>query len=222
MSGKPQSTINSRLARMTEGERITYIKTAEMQTQSGLQTVHLIPESLIIEWLPKDNPTMATQLMKLGVRVYLHKLAGYQVNSSAITTSHKIPSSYAEALLEAGRLALENEKLIAEAKENKPKIDFANAIAFSDDSIEFHELAKMLGTGRNRLMKRLREIGVLMQNSTIPYQKYVDAGYFEVSQEITKTGKLVPFALVTGKGQIWLHQKLCSNPTNDQGFLILD
>jgi phage antirepressor YoqD-like protein len=47
-----------------------------------------------------------------------------------------------------------------------------------------------------------------MKKSTIPYQKYIDASYFEVSQEILESGQLVPFALVTGKGQLWLHQKL--------------
>jgi phage antirepressor YoqD-like protein len=54
----------------------------------------------------------------------------------------------------------------------------------------------------------MRDAGVIMQGSTLPYQKYCDAGYFEVSQEITTSGKLIPFALVTGKGQIWLKQRL--------------
>lgn len=47
---------------------------------------------------------------------------------------------------------------------------------------------------------------------TLSYQRWVDSGYFEVSQEIIATGeqssKLVPFALVTPKGQIWLHGKV--------------
>jgi phage antirepressor YoqD-like protein/phage anti-repressor protein len=119
-----------------------------------------------------------------------------------------IPKNFSEALFLAGKLQQEKEVLEAQALINKPKVEFANAIAFSDDSVEFHEYAKMIGTGRNRLMKRLREMGILMQNSTIPYQRYIEAGYFEASQEITPSGKLVPFALVTGKGQLWLHQKL--------------
>lgn len=84
MSGKTQSTINSRINRMTEGERNQYIKTAEADTQGGLQGVRLIPEDLITEWIVKDNPEMAKQLMKLGVRVFLHQLAGFNVKSDAI------------------------------------------------------------------------------------------------------------------------------------------
>lgn len=66
----------------------------------------------------------------------------------------------------------------------------------------------MIGTGRNRLFRAMREADVVMKNSTLPYQKFCDAGYFEVSQEITEDGKLIPFALITGKGQIWLKQRL--------------
>lgn len=38
----------------------------------------------------------------------------------------QVPKSYSEALFEAGRLALENEKLLTQAKENQPKIEAFN------------------------------------------------------------------------------------------------
>ncbi len=66
----------------------------------------------------------------------------------------------------------------------------------------------MIGTGRTRLFRAMREAGVIMKNSTIPYQQFVDAGYFEISQEILENGKLIPFATVTGKGQLWLKKRL--------------
>jgi len=129
----------------------------------------------------------------------------------------KTPQTYLEALKalvaseeEKQLLQSQNVALTKEIETNKPKVEFADAIAFSDDSVEFHEYAKMIGTGRNRLMQKLRECEVLMKNSTIPYQRWVEGGYFEVSQEITPSGKLVPFALVTGKGQLWLYQRLKS------------
>jgi len=144
-----------------------------------------------------------------GKQVRLYFLECEKIAKNAIVKpTPKIPQTYAEALLEAGRLALENEKLLAQVQENKPKVDFANAIAFSEDSVDFNTYAKMIGTGRNRLMQRLRDLNILMKNSTLPYQKHCDAGYFEASQEILENGKLVPFALITGKGQLWLHQKL--------------
>lgn len=206
MSGKPQSTINSRVNGTSKPNDKERSLVAEVQTPQGLRSVRLLTEDIIVEWLPKDNPGMATQLMKLGVRVFLHKLAGYEVKSEAI--AHSIPQTYAEALLEAGRLALENEKLSAKIEQDAPLVAFAESVQASDDSIEFNDFAKAIGTGRTRLFRLMRELDVIMKNTTLPYQRWIDAGYFEVSQEVTPDGKLRPFALVTGKGQIWLKQKI--------------
>ena len=47
------------------------------------------------------------------------------------------PKTYGEALLEAGRLALENERLLTQAKENQPKIEaFDEFINIIDDFME--------------------------------------------------------------------------------------
>lgn len=47
------------------------------------------------------------------------------------------PKTYGEALLEAGRLALENERLLTQAKENQPKIEaFNELMSIIDDFIE--------------------------------------------------------------------------------------
>jgi phage antirepressor YoqD-like protein len=107
-------------------------------------------------------------------------------------------------------IASEKENLVLRAKieADKPKVEFAEAVEASDTSLEFNEIAKILGWGRTRLMKRLRELEILMLNSTLPYQRFIDAGYFEVSQTWSNNGTLYPFALVTGKGQRWLFQKL--------------
>jgi hypothetical protein len=87
MSGKDASTISRRL----KGIATESSKTAEILTAQGLRTVVLIPESLIAEWLPKDNPTLTSQLMLLGVRVFMHKLAGYEISSTA-TKNQSQPS----------------------------------------------------------------------------------------------------------------------------------
>lgn len=100
MANKDESTIRKRLKLRNNG----FVKSAQIQTPGGMQGADLISEDLIAEWLPTDNPAMATQLMKLGVRVFLHKVAGYKVSSTAVQT----PQTYLEAL--KALVAAEEEK----------------------------------------------------------------------------------------------------------------
>lgn len=88
MSGKAQSTISGRLAT----HRNEALKTAEILTTTGLKTVRLISEDLICQWLPKDNPELASQVLKLGVRLFLHTLAGFCVKSEAIAEVKQLES----------------------------------------------------------------------------------------------------------------------------------
>jgi phage antirepressor YoqD-like protein len=62
-----------------------------------------------------------------------------------------------------------------------PKVEFYNAVTDSTDAIDIGEAAKVLNLefGRNKLFEFLREQGILMHDN-IPYQKYIDAGYFRV------------------------------------------
>lgn len=91
-----------------------------------------------------------------------------------------IPKNYGEALLEAGRLALELDNATAKILEDKPKIDFYEAITESKDTIDMGTVAKVLNfksIGRNKLFEILREEKVLMQNNQ-PFQKYIDLEWF--------------------------------------------
>lgn len=60
-----------------------------------------------------------------------------------------------------------------------PKADFYDAVVESPDAIDMAAVAKTLdmGMGRNSIFRILREAGVL-QRDNLPYQKYVDCGYF--------------------------------------------
>lgn len=185
---------------------------AEIQTGGGLQAVTLYPANVVFKLAFKYHPLLAEAMGEAGANVYMLKLAGYSVKIEAPV----IPQSYAAALLEAGRLAMELEAASAKIEADKPLVEYAQSVQHSDTSIEMGEYAKMIGTGRNRLFQAMREAGVIMKNSTIPYQQWIDAGYFEVSQEILESGKLVPFALVTGKGQLWLKQRLSQSANNQK------
>lgn len=76
-------------------------------------------------------------------------------------------------------------ELEAEKQALLPKAEFYDAVAGSRDAIEMQHVAKVLGIkgmGRNNLFEFLRNKGIL-DRQNIPYQKYVDAGYFRVIEQ---------------------------------------
>lgn len=102
-----------------------------------------------------------------------------------------IPSNYAEAL----QLAADQARQLEEAK---PKIESFDKFIDSNGLSNMGQAAKLLGTGRNKLFELLRDEGLLML-SNIPYQKYVDAGYFEVKKKV-HNGQNYSVTFVTPKG----------------------
>ena len=82
--------------------------------------------------------------------------------------------------------------LKAKLLEMKPKADFFDAVADSKTAISMNEVAKVLnikGYGRNNLFEFLRENKVL-DRWNVPYQKYVDNGWFRViEQHYQKNGE---------------------------------
>lgn len=84
---------------------------------------------------------------------------------------------------EKERLALENEKQQKQIEKLQPKADFAEAAFKAEGKVDIGQAAKILGLpfGRNTLFKKLKEKGILFKRNE-PKQKYVDAGYFELTQ----------------------------------------
>lgn len=89
-----------------------------------------------------------------------------------------------------------------------PKVDFAQAIRNVDGVCKIGDLGKTLCIGRTKFFRRLKNDGVLMANN-LPYQKYIDRGYFTVVENKPFTdskGETHPTftAMVTGAGQVFL------------------
>jgi Rha family phage regulatory protein len=93
-----------------------------------------------------------------------------------------VPSTLKDALLLAARLESEREALAARNRELAPKAEFYDAVAGSATAMDLGRAAKILnftGIGRNNLLAFLRKSAILMPDN-IPYQDYVDRGYFKV------------------------------------------
>lgn len=91
-----------------------------------------------------------------------------------------------------------------------PKVEFHDAVADAENCQTIRDVAKVLGTGQNRLFGFLRNRGILMNNNA-PYQRYVDAGYFRVVERVHKkrgAPEVYTKTLVTGKGLAYLQRRL--------------
>ena len=94
-----------------------------------------------------------------------------------------------DLLIAAATKLKEERKTRVEAEKKvkllEPKAQFYDDVAGSKDSIEMGHVAKVLGIrrmGRNRLFSLLRDKKILDKNN-IPYQQYVDLGYFRVLEQ---------------------------------------
>lgn len=125
-----------------------------------------------------------------------------------------------EMLLALAQEVKEKEELRAQTEAQRaaiqvmaPKAEFHDAVAVAEDGQSVGEVAKVLGLGQNRLFKWLYENNILMASSRMPYQEYLDRGYFRVIDQTPwtdSTGKkhIPTKTLVTGKGLIWLQAKV--------------
>jgi len=115
------------------------------------------------------------------------------------------------------RMALLNysEKVIAleeKIETDAPKVRFAETIRAIDGVCYIQDIAKTLGFGRNKFFSRLREDKILIKGTNLPYQKYIDRGYFTVFEGMPYTdndGVKHPVftTQVTGAGQVFLAKR---------------
>ena len=90
---------------------------------------------------------------------------------------------------------------------DKPKVLFAETFGSGKDTISVGQYAKLLcnkwgiNIGRTRLFDWMREHNIL-DNGNIPYQKYMNAGWFKVvSVQKPQIKKNIPTTRITAKGQ---------------------
>lgn len=126
----------------------------------------------------------------------------------------KVPRTYAEALLEAGRLAMELDQAQATIAIQAPKAEFADRVAGADKGTLIGNFAKTVGLGPKQIFAVLRELRILMSGGNrhnLPFQEYLDRGYFTVAEkpyEVHGETRLGFQPLITGKGQQWLTKRL--------------
>ena len=118
-----------------------------------------------------------------------------------------IPQTYAEALLEAGRLALENERQAEQLAIAAPKVEFFDKfVSASTGSMGFREVAKLLKIKEPEFRLFLSEAKIMYRlgSNYVPYQHHIEAGRFEIKAGVSDSDHAYKQAKFTAKGIEWI------------------
>lgn len=206
-----ETTMDSReIAELTEKQHRNVVR--DIRRQLDEQKISLLTfEQSYVNGRGQEYPCF-----KLDYEQTMILLSGYSIPLRATVIKRwqelekeeapPLPSTYGEALLEAGRLAVANEQLQLENEQMRPAVQFYEDVTGSDDAIPMGETAKVIncGMGRNQLFEYLRKKKVLQQ-SNVPYQRFVDNGWFRVieskyTDKLTGDTKINIKTLVYQKG----------------------
>lgn len=243
LTTKEMATINSKeVAEMMEMEhskllrKISGINKDFTEAKIGLSDYWL--ESSYVDASGKSNKCY--EVTKMGCEFLAHKSTGKKGNiftarymerfnqmeealeqiSEKDRLLLKLFSSNPEEVASAHKqlVELETRPLIETIEEQKPLVDFASTVHEAGNAITIGEFAKILREekgikiGRNILFQRLREFKVL-DKKNLPYQKFLDKGWFKVIEKTMKVDndedfRLYVQTLITGKGQVKVYDLL--------------
>ena len=155
-----------------------------------------------------------SKIVRKSVFQYINKIEQEIKNTQAVKD---LPQNYPDALEALAVTA--RAKMLAEAKllEQKPIVttheamkkkghnmrlsSFFQSLTIKDPSKDFKII------GRNTMFKLLRSMGYIQNNNALPFQKYIDKGYFVVNG-ISKNDTMRAYAMITPDGMIWLKSML--------------
>jgi len=182
----------------------------------GDKSISFVPNHLKVVYLEYtsfgDKPTY--YLNEPGLYFYLSKvrspkalpfqlwIAEKVIPSIRKTGSYslqpKVPITFAEALRLAADQAEMLEKQATKLIVQQPKVLAFEQLMQADGLFDWIKVAKVLGMGRNNLTKLLRDKKVLMRGArqNVPYQNFVDDGYFVVKTIVIPLGDKLPSAKV--------------------------
>lgn len=210
-----KQTIQNRAKRLFEMATNSGIKQAQVPTTQGLRKATLIPASLCYEWSLVDCPELAEKMGEAGATAYMLHLAGYKIEAKA-PTQRKLPQNYLEAL--EALVETEKARMVLEEKNEKltPPALLGEQIETADNTISMQKYAAIVNIGRTTLFRILRKLDIIQQDNTIPYRRFIEEGYFEVT-EVVRNEKVFASAQVTTKGQSYLTKRLV-----DAGYIDSD
>lgn len=192
-------------------------------TSSGIQSISYINEGDMYRLIIRSKLPSAEKFEDWVVNEVLpsiRKNGGYISGQETLSDDELLE----KAVLVAQKKIAERDRIIAQQQEkieqDKPKTIFADAVSATDTSILVRDMAKMIRQngvpmGEKRFYRWLRDNGYICQRSTMPTQKAMELGLFEIVVRTIERGDKLPLetktARITGKGQIYFANKFLGN-----------
>lgn len=172
-----------------------------MGTPGGPQSVIVLSESGLYRLIFQSRRPEAERFRRWVTRDVLPA-----IRKTGQYGNFAIPRNYAEAL----QVAADQAKRADNAEAERDELVYERQRWLDAEGCSsMKAAAAMLGTGRNRFFRKLRAMGIIEpMPSTMPYQKYIDAGYFVVRSKVQECtdgfSKAFDAAAVTPRGLAWL------------------
>ena len=117
-----------------------------------------------------------------------------------------VPQTYAQALLEAGRLAQLAEEQAQQLALAAPKVEFVDKYVQATGLFTFREVAKLLKANEARFREFLIDSKVMyyLGKKLTAYKNHEDAGRFSVKTDTAKNGHDYRQTFFTPKGVHWV------------------
>ncbi|MCK0517911.1 phage antirepressor KilAC domain-containing protein [Williamsia sp. DF01-3] len=178
-----------------------------MDTLGGRQNIGVVNESGMYEVVIRSDKPEAVKFRRWITGTVLPEIR----RTGSFGAPAALPMSEDEIVLHA--LTIQNRKiaaLTAKVEADKPKVEAFDELMEVDGTYSFLAASKMLGWGRNVMMRDLRRLGIL-QGNNLPYQRYEH--HFKVTPgtyKNRKTGETIPTATTTVRpmGLEFLRKKL--------------
>ena len=188
-----------------------------LDTPGGQQKIMVINESGLYSLVLSSKMPKAKEFRRWvtsNVLPTIRKTGGYVANDDIFLENYLpfLEKPY-QGLFRLQMAAINqlNERI----RHDQPLVEFANQVSNTENLIDMNAMAKLaaeanLPIGRNRLFKWLRKKEILMPDN-LPYQKYIERGYFAVKETVFETSSMVKThqqTMVTGKGQSYIISRL--------------
>lgn len=128
----------------------------------------------------------------------------------------QVPQTYAAALLEAGRLAMELEQSQQQLAIAAPKAEFVDRYMSAPETFGFRQVAKKLHMKENELRDFLLDNRVMyyLSGRLTAYANHVDAGRFEQVSGVAGNDHAYTQSKFTTKGVEWLAGEIAKSKLN--------